>query len=125
MNKEALVPPQQYNGFIIRIILASCLNSSPPYLYYNNVPSDFTLDGNIMKGSSFFVLFLYIKDALPVSFFFYPVVIALPAGAFWSGVNFSYPNDILNCNTIRCYLMISFYNLCLIKARTCLDWRSS
>ena len=27
MDEEALVPPQQRNGFITRIILASCLNS--------------------------------------------------------------------------------------------------
>ena len=30
---------------------ASCLNSNPHHLYYNNVPpDDFTLDGNVMHN---------------------------------------------------------------------------
>ena len=51
MDEEALVPPQQRNGFITRVILGSCLNSNPLHLYYNNVPPDgFTLDGNVMHN---------------------------------------------------------------------------
>ena len=51
MDEEALVPPQQRNGFITRIILGSCLNLNLHYLYYNNVPpDDFALDGNVMHN---------------------------------------------------------------------------
>ena len=32
------------------VILASCLNLGRLHLYYNNVPSDFTLDGNVMHN---------------------------------------------------------------------------
>ena len=67
--------------------LVSCLNLNPPRLYYN-----------VMKGSSFSVLIPIYKGHLPGVLLFYPAVIALPAGAFWSGVNFFHNNDIFNCD---------------------------